>query len=40
MSACVIPEDYNHDIGKEYARKRALDKVWELEGYMCQSKES
>jgi len=36
-SACVDPANYNHEIGKTYARKRALDKVWELEGYLLQN---
>lgn len=36
-SACVCPENYNREVGKVYARKRAIDKVWELEGYKLQS---
>lgn len=36
-SACVDPKDYNHDLGILYARKRAIDKVWELEGYVTQT---
>lgn len=36
-SACVDPANYDEKIGAEYARKRALDKVWELEGYRLQS---
>lgn len=36
-SGCVDPKNYNHEIGVGYARKRALDKVWELEGYKLQS---
>lgn len=35
-SACVDPNNYNEEIGKQYARKRAIDKVWELEGYSLQ----
>jgi hypothetical protein len=39
-SACVDPAEYDHDVGKQMARRRALDKVWELEGYLLQSKGS
>jgi hypothetical protein len=35
-SACVDPANYKQEVGAEYARKRALDKVWELEGYKLQ----
>lgn len=38
-ASCVDPDNYNHEIGKEYARKRAIDKIWELEGYKLQSEE-
>lgn len=36
-SGCVDPANYDHEIGKKYARKRAIDKVWELEGYALQN---
>lgn len=36
ISACVDPAMYNHEIGKQYARMRAIDKVYELEGYLLQ----
>lgn len=35
-SACVKPENFNYEIGKEIAYKRMIDKVWELEGYLFQ----
>ena len=35
-SACVKPEDYDIEKGKPFARRRALDKVWEVEGYFDQ----
>ena len=35
-SACVDPNNYDHDIGCKLARQRAVDKVWELEGYKLQ----
>lgn len=37
-SGCVDADNYNHDIGSEIAKKRAIDKVWELEGYALQKK--
>jgi hypothetical protein len=36
-SACVEPANYDHEIGKRYARERAISKVWELEAYELQS---
>ena len=35
-SACVDAASYDIEVGKKYARERALDKVWELEGYTLQ----
>lgn len=35
-SACVNPNEYNEDIGKEICKQKAIDKVWELEGYILQ----
>lgn len=37
-SAAVDPANYDLEVGKPYAKQRALDKVWELEGYLLQSK--
>ena len=37
-SACVDPANYDEAVGAECARKRAMDKVWELEGYRLQCK--
>ena len=39
-SACVDPANYDHEVGKKYARERAITKVWELEGYKLQDHES
>lgn len=36
-SSCVDPENYNSVIGNEIALKEAIDKIWELEGYLLQS---
>lgn len=35
-SACVDEDNYDHEIGKKYARERAVSKVWELEAYKLQ----
>lgn len=35
-ASCVNPEDYNEVIGNQIAYQRALDKVWELQGYVAQ----
>lgn len=35
-SACVDPKQYNHEIGRKYARERAISKIWELEAYKLQ----
>lgn len=37
-ASCVDPEQYDHSKGCNIARQRAVDKVWELEGYKLQSK--
>jgi len=37
-SACVDPRNYNQQIGREICIKRIEDKLWELEGYMLQTK--
>ena len=33
-SSCVDPAEFDPYIGRDLARQRALDKVWELEGYL------
>lgn len=37
-SSCVDPRNFDHEIGKSIIMKRFEDKVWELEGYLLQSK--
>jgi len=37
-SACVDPNIFDFKIGKKEARKAAIDKIWELEGYLLQEK--
>lgn len=38
-SSCVDPENYDHEIGKKICMKKIEDKIWELEGYVLQSKQ-
>lgn len=35
-SACVDKENFDEDIGKEWAFRKAIDKIEELEGYRLQ----
>jgi hypothetical protein len=37
-SACVDPANYDHEIGCNLCRNHAIDKIWELEGYLLQQK--
>lgn len=36
-SACVDPDNYNHEIGLYICKDRVKNKIWELEGYKLQS---
>jgi hypothetical protein len=36
-SGVVDIEYFDEDMGKEYAKEKALDKVWELEAYVLQN---
>lgn len=33
-SACVVAANFDAEIGKKIARQKAIDKVWQLEGYL------
>ncbi|WP_201595340.1 Gp49 family protein [Psychrobacter vallis] len=33
-SACVDPANYNEELGREIARKKAVNALWPLEGYL------
>lgn len=33
-SACVSIQNFNADLGQEFARKAAIEKIWALEGYL------
>jgi len=32
-SACINPDDFNEVFGKQLARNKAFDRLWELEAY-------
>jgi hypothetical protein len=37
-SACVSPENFDAQIGRDVARKNAVDKIWPLMGYALKEK--
>ena len=37
-SACASPENFNKELGEDIAFKKALEKVWELEGYLLKQR--
>ena len=38
QSACVSPENFNYQIGKEIAKQNAVDQIWPLLGFNLKSK--
>lgn len=34
QSACVDPKEYNVALGEKYAYEDAVEKIWQLEGYL------
>lgn len=32
-SSCIDPKDYDQEVGNKIALEKAMDKLWELEGY-------
>ncbi|TAM22377.1 MAG: hypothetical protein EPN60_16930 [Nevskiaceae bacterium] len=36
-SACASPENFNAEIGRKYAREKAVEKMWPLMGYELRS---
>lgn len=36
--ACVDPANFNLEIGRQVAREDAMNKLWQLEGYLLQDK--
>ncbi len=37
-SACASPEDFDKEIGRKVARRNAVNKIWELEGYLLKQR--
>lgn len=33
-SACVSPENFDEQLGRKFAREKAVEKIWALEGYL------
>lgn len=38
QSSCVDPLNFDKEIGAGIARKNAVDKVWEIEGYLLKQR--
>ena len=37
-SACASPENFNKELGEKISKKKAMDKIWSLEGYLLKDK--
>jgi hypothetical protein len=37
-AGCVDPANFDEEIGKRIARQNAINKIWELEGYLLQER--
>jgi hypothetical protein len=37
-SACASPENFNEELGRKFARERAVSKLWGLEGYLLRER--
>jgi len=37
-SACASPENFNAELGRKIARGNAINKIWQLEGYLLREK--
>lgn len=37
-SACVDPKNYDKELGQSIAKDNAVEKVWELEGYLLRQR--
>lgn len=37
-SACASPENFDAEIGRKIARQNAVNKIWQLEGYLLKQK--
>lgn len=38
VSACVAPKNFDKEIGQNIAKDNAVEKVWELEGYLLRQR--
>lgn len=38
QSNCIDPDRYEPEVGRIYARKDAVEKLWELEGYALKTR--
>lgn len=38
VSACVDPKNFDKEIGQDIAKDNAVEKVWELEGYLLRQR--
>jgi hypothetical protein len=38
VSACVDPKNFNKELGRSIAKDNAVEKVWELEGYLLRQR--
>ncbi len=37
-SACVSPENFDEQLGRKFAREKAVEKIWALKGYLLKEK--
>ena len=37
-SACADPKNFDEEVGKQLAYKRAFEKIWQLEGYLLKQR--
>ena len=37
-SNCIDPANFDVELGREFARKDAINKLWALEGYACKTR--
>ena len=37
-SACASPENFDAEIGRKIARQNAVNKIWQLEGYLLKQR--
>lgn len=37
-SACADPSNFDAELGKEWAKKKAQDEIWKLEGYLLKDR--